>query len=294
MFAKSVIVLGEVDGNVTASREGRHPRQRLGRRRHHLAARGDRRRRALPRQHRHAAPGRRGQGRRQGADVKPRRSQRRKPREPGAAAATPAAPRRSASRSVSPARHTGRLGSRPPPGATRDRFHVPAQGSGRPLTDRLSAGTARRRSAGRAGVRASPSEHVVADQGVQPKFLVRAVAAGIAGRCSTWARSSAATSASSASASAASSWSRTSTPTSNRTSRRRRRELAAFVEKRFPQADGSVDGVLCWDVLDYPRQAPRRRSLAREMMRVLKPGGAVFGFFCNDEASTRRANTRVT
>ena len=55
IFAKSVIVLGEVNGNVTRQREGRHPRRRLGRRRHRLAARGHRRRRALPRQRGHAA-----------------------------------------------------------------------------------------------------------------------------------------------------------------------------------------------------------------------------------------------
>ena len=57
VFAKSVIVLGEVDRQRHREREGRHPRQRLGRRRHRLAARGDCRRRALPRQRRHAAKG---------------------------------------------------------------------------------------------------------------------------------------------------------------------------------------------------------------------------------------------
>ena len=28
-------------------------------------------------------------------------------------------------------------------------------------------------------------------------------------------------------------------------------ELPAFLEKRFPQADGEVDGILCWDIIDY-------------------------------------------
>ena len=45
-------------------REGRHPRERVGRGRHHVAARRDRRRRALPRQRRHGAEG---QGRRRPA-----------------------------------------------------------------------------------------------------------------------------------------------------------------------------------------------------------------------------------
>ena len=41
VFAKSVIILGEVTGNVSAVRKGRHPRQRVGGRRHRGAARCD-------------------------------------------------------------------------------------------------------------------------------------------------------------------------------------------------------------------------------------------------------------
>ena len=67
-------------------------------------------------------------------------------------------------------------------------------------------------------------------------------------------------------------------------------DLAAFFEKRFPQADASIDGVLCWDVLDY-LDKPAAQIVAREMMRVLKPGGAVFGFFAN-APSTEKEYTR--
>lgn len=67
-------------------------------------------------------------------------------------------------------------------------------------------------------------------------------------------------------------------------------DLAAFFEKRFPQADASIDGVLCWDVLDY-LDKPAAQVVAREMMRVLKPGGAVFGFFAN-APSTEKEYTR--
>jgi len=67
-------------------------------------------------------------------------------------------------------------------------------------------------------------------------------------------------------------------------------DLAAFFEKRFPQADASIDGVLCWDVLDYLDKASAQ-IVAREMMRVLRPGGAVFGFFAN-EKSTEKEYTR--
>lgn len=55
-------------------------------------------------------------------------------------------------------------------------------------------------------------------------------------------------------------------------------ELPGVLEKRFRHADGSVDGVLCWDVFDFlPR--PAAQTLARQIMRMLKPGGAVMGFF---------------
>jgi SAM-dependent methyltransferase len=67
-------------------------------------------------------------------------------------------------------------------------------------------------------------------------------------------------------------------------------DLAAFFEKRFPQADASVDGVLCWDVLDYLDKASAQ-VVARQMMRILKPGGAVFGFFAN-APSTEKEYTR--
>lgn len=55
-------------------------------------------------------------------------------------------------------------------------------------------------------------------------------------------------------------------------------DLPAFFQTRFPQADASVDGVLCWDVLDYLDKASAQ-IVARQMIRILKPGGAVFGFF---------------
>jgi hypothetical protein len=59
----------------------------------------------------------------------------------------------------------------------------------------------------------------------------------------------------------------------NRTS-----ELAAFLSTRFHQADGSFDGILCWDIFDYlDKQAGP--VLAREMTRLLKPGGALMSFF---------------
>lgn len=43
---------------------------------------------------------------------------------------------------------------------------------------------------------------------------------------------------------------------------------------RLPHPDGSVDGILCWDVLDF-LAPPARAALGVEMVRVLRPGGVV-------------------
>jgi hypothetical protein len=55
--------------------------------------------------------------------------------------------------------------------------------------------------------------------------------------------------------------------------------LPDALAKRFAQADATVDGVLCWDIFDFldPKAA---RALAREIVRVVRPGAAVMGFFC--------------
>ena len=54
--------------------------------------------------------------------------------------------------------------------------------------------------------------------------------------------------------------------------------LPQTLAKRFTQADGSVDGVLCWDIFDFLEPAAAK-ALAREVVRVVRPGGAVMGFF---------------
>ncbi len=55
-------------------------------------------------------------------------------------------------------------------------------------------------------------------------------------------------------------------------------ELPEFLKKRFPQADGSFDGILCWDIMDY-LDRPSAQVLADQLTRVLKPDGALLGFF---------------
>jgi hypothetical protein len=54
--------------------------------------------------------------------------------------------------------------------------------------------------------------------------------------------------------------------------------LPEFLSKRFRQEDGSVDGVLCWDLIDYLDRASAQ-ALATQLARVLRPDGALLGFF---------------
>jgi hypothetical protein len=55
-------------------------------------------------------------------------------------------------------------------------------------------------------------------------------------------------------------------------------ELPAFFEKRFTQAEGSVDGILCWDLFDYIER-PAALALARHLVRILRPDGALLAQF---------------
>jgi hypothetical protein len=54
--------------------------------------------------------------------------------------------------------------------------------------------------------------------------------------------------------------------------------LPELFTRRFPQAAGSIDGILCWDLFDY-LDRPSSVVLARELVRLIRPGGAVLGFF---------------
>ncbi|HXW06279.1 MAG TPA: class I SAM-dependent methyltransferase [Vicinamibacterales bacterium] len=56
--------------------------------------------------------------------------------------------------------------------------------------------------------------------------------------------------------------------------------LPAAFETRFRHADASVDGVLCWDVFDY-LDKHAAAALAKQVIRMLRPGGSVMGFFCS-------------
>ena len=51
-----------------------------------------------------------------------------------------------------------------------------------------------------------------------------------------------------------------------------------FLEKRFTQLAGTVDGILCWDLIDY-LDKNAAQALADELTRLLRPDGALLGFF---------------
>ena len=56
-------------------------------------------------------------------------------------------------------------------------------------------------------------------------------------------------------------------------------DLAASIPTRFSHADASIDGILCWDLFDFMDKASSQ-ALAQQIVRMLRPGGAVMGFFC--------------
>ena len=55
--------------------------------------------------------------------------------------------------------------------------------------------------------------------------------------------------------------------------------LAPALEARLQLlGDASVDGVLCWDFFDFLDKTTAQ-AIARHLTRVIKPGGAIMGFF---------------
>ena len=59
-------------------------------------------------------------------------------------------------------------------------------------------------------------------------------------------------------------------------------ELPAFLAGRFTLPADSVDGILCWDVFDY-LDRPAAQALAEALSRMLRPDGALLGFFSTAE-----------
>jgi hypothetical protein len=55
-------------------------------------------------------------------------------------------------------------------------------------------------------------------------------------------------------------------------------EFVAYLQTRFPQPEGSIDGILCWDLFDYLDRTSAR-LMAAHFIRMLRPGGALLALF---------------
>jgi hypothetical protein len=60
--------------------------------------------------------------------------------------------------------------------------------------------------------------------------------------------------------------------------------LPGHFATRLSQEDASVDGILCWDLFDY-LDKPSAQALGKQLARILKPGGALVGFFTTVSAA---------
>lgn len=54
--------------------------------------------------------------------------------------------------------------------------------------------------------------------------------------------------------------------------------LPLAVTPRLSHAPGSIDGILCWDLFDY-LDKKTSQALSARLVSLLKPGGALYGFF---------------
>lgn len=54
--------------------------------------------------------------------------------------------------------------------------------------------------------------------------------------------------------------------------------LADEIERRLPDEPARFDGILCWDLFDY-LDRPTSQRLAARLVRLLRPGGVLYGFF---------------
>ena len=62
--------------------------------------------------------------------------------------------------------------------------------------------------------------------------------------------------------------------------------LPKFFESRFAQEAASVDGILCWDVLDFLDRSAAN-ALALSLTHILRPDGALLAFFNTAEAKAQ-------
>ncbi|MPZ17649.1 MAG: methyltransferase domain-containing protein [Luteitalea sp.] len=62
-------------------------------------------------------------------------------------------------------------------------------------------------------------------------------------------------------------------------------DIPRFLARRFNRPSESIDGILCWDLFDHLDKRAAD-ALARELARLLKPGGALLAFFATTRDAT--------
>jgi hypothetical protein len=67
--------------------------------------------------------------------------------------------------------------------------------------------------------------------------------------------------------------------------------LPTALEARFRHADASVDGILCWDLFDF-LDKKSTEALARQVIRMVRPGGVVMGLFATAAKSDHTSFTK--
>ena len=63
--------------------------------------------------------------------------------------------------------------------------------------------------------------------------------------------------------------------------------FAETLQHRFSQESGSVDGILCWDLIDYMDRRSAQQ-LAEQLTRILRSEGALLGFFATSQTTDAR------
>ena len=67
-------------------------------------------------------------------------------------------------------------------------------------------------------------------------------------------------------------------------------QLPAFFDKRFDQGENTIDGILAWDVFDY-LDRPAGQALARQLIRMLRPDGALLAQFSTVQSASAESPT---
>jgi hypothetical protein len=66
-------------------------------------------------------------------------------------------------------------------------------------------------------------------------------------------------------------------------------QFSQFLAGRLRNDANSIDGILCWDILDY-LDRPAADTLAAQLTRILRPAGVLFGMFASTASKEQTYN----